>query len=224
MAMSTVATALALTACGDAQPQQATPSSSASSVSPTPGPDTAPDPTQPTIFGKLSVLFALTTRDSVVPQPPLTYTLIVRTPGATRGTPHEVNADGTFALVLPPGTYELWYLQIEAADLDPFTLPLKSNATDPAKNESVALHARATGCVYGGEVNVVYGRLPAVSETKQDALVAQASKNNNERYAYVYHPKGGFVIAGASVSMPANDKRPLRAQNCVAEKFGWVTA
>ena len=223
MVMGTVATALALTACGDAQ-QQATPSPSASSVSPTP--TNAPTTTQPTVIGKLSVLIALTTPDSVVPQPPLTYTLVIREPASGIVRPYPVSPDGTFAIALPPGTYEVSHLGIEAAELgpDPFGVPLKTNSTDPRIAEHLVLRVPATGCLYGGEVDVVYGRLPAVSEKKQDALVAQASKNNNEKYGYVYRPDGGFVMAGASVSMPAQADRPVAAQSCTAEKFGWVAA
>ena len=129
-------------------------------------------------------------------------------------------------LPLPPGTYEVSHLAIEAAELgpDPFGVPLKTNSTDPTIAEHLVLRVPATGCVYGGEVGVVYGRLPAVSEKMQDALVARASKNNDEKYGYVYRPDGGFVMAGASVSMPAQTGRPTAAQSCAAEKFGWVAA
>jgi hypothetical protein len=166
------------------------------------------------VVGNLDVLIALTTPDSVIPSPPLSYALLVQPAGGTVATAYPVDADGTLALSLAPGTYGVASLQIKGADLgtEPVVLPLS-----PAQR--LEIDAPATGCVYGGLVDVTYGRLPAGTKAQQQALVDRASRNNHENYTFVYRPDGGFVMAGMGVSLPAPNQRPAAAKSCVDQAF-----
>jgi hypothetical protein len=86
----------------------------------------------------------------------------------------------------------------------------------------VVLHAPGRDCVWGGEISVTYGRLPAGSEKQQEAQVRRASENNHQNYAYVYRADGGFVLAGALVRRTAPADRPAATQVCADELFNWV--
>jgi peptidoglycan hydrolase-like protein with peptidoglycan-binding domain len=86
-----------------------------------------------------------------------------------------------------------------------------------ATSRVLRLRVPATGCAYGGTVGVTYGRLPAGSQKQQQALVERAGRTNNAEYSFVYRPDGGFVIAGAAVTMPT--QRPAAAKQCVPDPF-----
>jgi hypothetical protein len=220
-----IAIAATLTACrgGGAQPPKSAPVQTAPSASTTPSPTPTPGfgiiPTDPTVVGRLDVMIAMTTPNSVVPKSPITYTLLVHPAGDEVATPYPVDPDGTFALPLTPGSYDMAVLEIDAADLgtESVVLPLTTS-------QALRLTAPSTGCVYGGEVHIVFGRLPSGTQQQQQTLVERASRNNHEDYSFVYRRDGGFVIAGASVSLAAQNQRPGVARSCAGTKFTWVKA
>ncbi|GIH02748.1 hypothetical protein Rhe02_08150 [Rhizocola hellebori] len=206
--------AFALTACRSATPPKAEPAPSTPTIGATAEQSRGPTPGGATVVGRLDVLIALTTPDSVIPNPPLSYALLVQPRGGTTTVTYPVDADGTFALPLAPGRYDVASLQIKAADLgaEPVVLPLSAI-------KRLELQAPASGCVYGGTVHATYGRLPKGSEAQQKALVDRASKNNRENYTFVYRPNGGFVIVGMGITDPSQGQPPTSARDCVQDTF-----
>lgn len=216
-AASIAVVAWVLTACGDAQPQQqSTSSPSASTSGATPGATATPAP--PTVFGKLTVTIAKTTSASVVPSQPISYRLGVRKSGGDVVT-YPIGPDGEFALALETGTYEVAYLEIDAKDLGPAPVNVPLTAT-----ELLQLHAPASGCVYGGHVAVLYGRLAAGDEQYQAGIVKKLADAGKQDYRYIYLPSGGIVITGAKIDIPAVADRPEAARDCVVEEFASVPA
>jgi hypothetical protein len=219
MALGPLAVAVALTGCG-ARPEparSAVPAPSASgSAAPSPTTPPAPDG-HPTVVGTLQVMIAPTTPESVVPAAPVLYSLAVKPRAGSVSTMYRVGPDGTFALDLPPGTYDVEFLEVRAADLglEPMAIPI-------ADDRRLVLEVPRTGCRYGGEVMVTYGRLPAGTERQQQEVVERASRNNKVHYSFVYRPDGGFVLAGASVSVPASPQRPPVAAGCETKRFRLV--
>ena len=222
--LGTMAVAVALTACGT-RPEPAGPGGSAG---PAPSASSSADPPPsiaatedgyPTVVGTLNVMIALTTSEAVLPDEPVSYSLAVKPRAGAVITTHRVGPDGTFALAIPPGTYDVEYLELRAADLglEPMAIPI-------ASGRRLVLEVPATGCRYGGEVMVVYGRLPAGTERQQQEVVERASRNNKETYRFVFRPDGGFVLAGASVSLPSSPQRPPVAAGCETKKFRLVAA
>ena len=214
---SIVAAAMALTACrGGAQPDTAAPSadSTPSTTATTPAPTAS---AAPTVYGKLTVQIAKTSNDSVVPRPPISYKLVVTAVGSGVMTQHEVGADGEFALTLPSGTYDMSTLEIKADDLgpDPVRLPLTAS-------EKLRFTAPATGCVYGGHVQLLYGRLPAGDTDHQAKVIGQLHNQTGLDYMFVYLPNGGFAITGGHLEMPAESDRPAAARGCTTEEFSTV--
>jgi hypothetical protein len=217
MALGTLAVAFALTACG-VRPDPAGPAPSATRSS-APSPSTpATKGEYPTVVGTLNVMIALTTSGAALPVEPV-YSLAVKPRTGTVIAMYPVGSDGTFALAIPPGTYDVEYLELRAADLgmEPMVIPI-------ASDRRLVLEVPGTGCRYGGEVMVVYGRLPAGTERQQQELVERASRTNKENYSFVFRPDGGFVLAGASVSLPASPQRPPAAAGCETAKFRLVAS
>lgn len=218
MAASIAVIALALTACGDAQPQQATstPTNDATTTATT-NPTPTPTPAPNTVFGRLTVTIAKTTSASVVPRPPISYRLGVRRLGEDAVATYPVGADGEFALALATGTYELEYLEVDADDLSPNPIHMPLTAT-----EQLRLRAPATGCIYGGHVQVLYGRLVSGSKERQAGIVQQLANANQQDYTYIYLRNGGLIVTGAKIDIPAVADRPEAARNCMVEEFASV--
>ncbi|MGE5827034.1 MAG: hypothetical protein ACM30G_01545 [Micromonosporaceae bacterium] len=162
---------------------------------------------------------AKTTSASVVPRPPISYGLGVRRLGRDAVVTYPVDADGEFALALDAGTYEVAYLEIDADDLSPTPIYVPLTAT-----ELLRLRAPATGCIYGGHVQVLYGRLVAGDKQRQAEIVQKLAAANHQDYSYIYLPNGGLVITGAKIDIPAVADRPEAARNCVVEEFASVPA
>jgi hypothetical protein len=222
MTLGPIAAALALAACGtNARPEPAgpaPPAPSATGAAPSPTTPATPDG-YPTVVGTLNVMIARTTPESVIPDEPVSYSLAVKPRAGSASTTYRVGPDDTFALALSPGTYEVALLEVQAANLglEPMAIPI-------AADKRLVLEVPETGCRYGGEVLVVYGRLPAGTERQQQDLVERAGRDNNKNYGFVFRPDGGFVLAGASVSLPASPQRPPAAAGCVTKRFRLVTS
>lgn len=219
MAASTAVIALALIACRDAQPQPHATTSPSAPSSATPSQSAAPTSATPTVFGRLTVRFVKTTSASVVPRQPITYRLGVMKSGSATFNNYPMGSDGEFALALEPGTYEVAYLEIDAKDLSEIPIHVPLTAT-----ENLQLRAPATGCIYGGHVDVLYGRLVAGDQPRQAEIVQKLAAANKQNHAFIYLPNGGLIITGARIDIPAAADRPEAARNCVVEEFASVPA
>jgi hypothetical protein len=211
IAASIAVVALALTACRDAQPRQAAPTPTNSTPAVT---TTTPAPPPNRVFGKLTVTIAKTTSASVVPRPPISYRLGVRRLGEDAVTTHPIGADGEFALALATGTYEVVYLEIDADDLSPTPVQVPLTAT-----ERLRLRAPATGCIYGGHVQVLYGRVVSGTRQRQTEIVQKLANANQQNYGFIYLPNGGLIITGAKIDIPAVADRPEAVRTCTLDEF-----
>jgi hypothetical protein len=208
---SLVALAGVLTACADTDTgNRSGTSETASPAAATPSP--TPTRSGPTVYGNVSVLFAMTTPDSKLPKEPVSYQLVVVAAGASEGRSYPVDARGDFALDLAPGAYELAFLDISSPDLAPQPVRVQLRAT-----KRVMVQVPASGCIHGGRVPVVYARLPAVSEKAQRDLVKRASQNNKATYGLVYLPTGGIVITDDEASLSSD--APAAVDGCTSEPF-----
>jgi len=125
-----------------------------------------------------------------------------------------VDPDGQFALALPVGTYEVPAIEIQADDLatQPVRLPLTAT-------ETLRFEAPATGCVYTGQVHLLYGRLPVGDLKQQSTVLGQLDKITGGGYVFVYLPSGGLVVTGGKLDVPPTADRPTAARNCPVREF-----
>lgn len=209
------------TACRTSPPAAAPVSPTSSVVSPSATATPTPTPTaQPSVFGTLNVRIAKTTKDAVLPRAPVTYTLVIKTVNGGAESLHPVGSDGLFALALAPGTYDLQYLEIQAADLgpEPFRMPL--TATD-----KVRFTAPASGCVYGGRIDLLYGRLPAGTQEQQAFVIGQIQNSTGGgQVMFAYLPSGGFLITGGQIGVPPVANRPAAVRGCVVKEFSSLSS
>ena len=105
-------------------------------------------------------------------------------------------------------------IEIQADDLgtEPVGLPLTATQT-------LRFDAPATGCVYTGQVHVLYGRLPAGDLKQQPAVLGQLHKITGLDYTFVYLPSGGFVVTGGKLDVPPAADRPAAARSCPVQEF-----
>jgi len=82
----------------------------------------------------------------------------------------------------------------------------------------------ATGCIYGGHVDVLYGRVVSGDKQRRTGIVQKLSAANKQGYHFIYLPNGGLIITGAMIDIPAAADRPEAARNCVVEEFTSVPA
>jgi hypothetical protein len=108
-------------------------------------------------------------------------------------------------------------LEIDAKDLSetPVRVPLTTT-------ETLQLRAPTTGCIYGGHVDVLYGRLVSGDQQRQSEIVQKLAAANKQDYAFIYLPNGGLVITGARIDIPAAADRPEATRDCVVEEFASV--
>jgi hypothetical protein len=217
MAVGLSAVALTLAACGGAQRAQLQIQGAPRSSSPATPTTAAPSDLSsqgPTVYGKLTVTIAKTTSASVPPKGPITYTLIVKrvSDGEVYGVP--VGADGEFAITLRTGTYQVPAIQMESAELaaEPVSVPLTAT-------EQLQFAIPESGCVYGGHVQILYGRVVSGSLARQGDVVQQMSTATHQTYWYVYLATGGLILTGAKIDVPAEADRPAAARSCPVNAF-----
>lgn len=126
-----------------------------------------------------------------------------------------------FSFSLPPGSYEVVSLEVEANSLSdaPFSLF--------TMNPRFAVPVGS--CVYVGRICLGYMRLPPGSLEQAQAVVQQTSKERNQTLIMTYLQKGALVTTVFMIDMPGDtdDSEALkgsarilaqaREKNCVVE-------
>ena len=128
-------------------------------------------------MGQIRISFIPYGVGAVSPQPPIEVTLIIR-PAGVRGGPdirHRVtDPAGNFSLLLSPGDYAIWSLELNAPSLDspgPVTLETGDLTQTPVIAPGFAVPA--AGCSYAGRFSFSFYRLPPGSLLQQTAVAQQ---------------------------------------------------